>query len=659
MTAYQRLLDAARDAGQQVRERGDRQASVQCPAHDDHAPSLSVTRIEQQVLIHCHAGCDTDDVLAALNLTRRDLFDEPRGARYDYTDVLGTVTRSVIRSPEKQFRQSGDTQGAPTLYRLPEVAAAVDQDGTIFLVEGEKDADALAAFGAVATTAPMGSSNFGKVDVTPLTGARVVAVVDQDEAGKRWADQVAATVGPIAASLTFKRAAHGKDAADHIAAGGSVDTLVDLEDAPEVEVAPGSSWGAVDLSDIVAGLQAGTLARHTPRIGLRDDGIGLFYAGKVNGVAGASGAGKSWTGLAVTAQLIAAEHVVYVDLEDDEAGIVGRLLDLHAAPEDILGRFHYVRPDEAFGGLSAGQLDALLTTYTPALVVIDSTGEALAINGAKPNDDDDVARWFRLLPARIARFGPAVVVLDHMTKADDGGLWPIGSQRKRAAISGAQYVQTTVKPFAKGAEGMAKLVCAKDRHGTHTAGERVADLVMGPDSAGGLHAVLRAPVEASAGAGKDWRPTGLMEHVSKALEAAGEPMSRRGIEESVRGKKEHVKIATEHLVEAGYVSVEVGPRSARLHTSVKPYRQREDPGSDLYQGRGDGHTANDPESVSDRPRPLRRGDGGRTVGPSPGDSRGTVGDGHESDPRCADCGARLGRAENGVCIRCSRVRAAS
>ena len=38
------------------------------------------------------------------------------------------------------------------LYRLPDVAAAVRQGRVVFVVEGEKDADALARLGLAATT---------------------------------------------------------------------------------------------------------------------------------------------------------------------------------------------------------------------------------------------------------------------------------------------------------------------------------------------------------------------------------------------------------------------------------------------------------------------------------------------------------------------------
>ena len=45
-----------------------------CPAHDDHTPSLSITEgNDGYVLLHCFAGCNTTDVLAAKGLTMADL----------------------------------------------------------------------------------------------------------------------------------------------------------------------------------------------------------------------------------------------------------------------------------------------------------------------------------------------------------------------------------------------------------------------------------------------------------------------------------------------------------------------------------------------------------------------------------------------------------
>ena len=49
---------------------------VSCPVHEDETPSLSLTdREDGGVLVHCHAGCSQDDVIAALR--QRGLWPEP------------------------------------------------------------------------------------------------------------------------------------------------------------------------------------------------------------------------------------------------------------------------------------------------------------------------------------------------------------------------------------------------------------------------------------------------------------------------------------------------------------------------------------------------------------------------------------------------------
>lgn len=48
---------------------------ARCPAHDDRRPSLTVgTGDDDRPLVRCHAGCETEQVVAALGLTLRDLF---------------------------------------------------------------------------------------------------------------------------------------------------------------------------------------------------------------------------------------------------------------------------------------------------------------------------------------------------------------------------------------------------------------------------------------------------------------------------------------------------------------------------------------------------------------------------------------------------------
>ena len=53
---------------------GNDQANIRCPAHIDHTPSLAVKLTEDKILLKCHAGCETEKILEALDLEWKDLF---------------------------------------------------------------------------------------------------------------------------------------------------------------------------------------------------------------------------------------------------------------------------------------------------------------------------------------------------------------------------------------------------------------------------------------------------------------------------------------------------------------------------------------------------------------------------------------------------------
>ena len=408
------------------------------------------------------------------------------------------------------------------------------------------------------------------------------------------------------------------------------------EDPYDAQDEPGASWAPVDLADTLRGLQDGSVARLAPSVGDIGDSHHLFYRGKVNGVAGDSNGGKSWLALAVCTQAIATATVVYVDLEDDQLGTVERLVDLGADPEAILNRFVYIHPFERYDRLAEAHLMQVIAAHDPALVVIDSTGEALALNGCNPNADEDVAEWFRRLPAQIARRGPAVVVLDHVTKADaaDPGLWPTGSQRKRAAISGAQYMLRVSKPFSRDRGGSSVLVCAKDRHGTYRQRQRVAELRVQPTTSGVFVDLVKIDDAEEA---SDFRPTELMRRVSKTLEAAHEPMTKNAIVAQVAGKRAFVLEATDVLVSEGFIAISAGPRGSVLHTLNRPFTGDPDPG-----------TSQAPDVASSdclTGSPPRGGNREPVSSPVPGTSREPVGtsdpEDQGADDLCPICGYSL------------------
>ena len=68
-------LDAFLDRLEQVTGNGDGQYKSCCPAHDDQSPSMSVKATDDgTILVNCFAGCSTDEIVAALGLTKADLF---------------------------------------------------------------------------------------------------------------------------------------------------------------------------------------------------------------------------------------------------------------------------------------------------------------------------------------------------------------------------------------------------------------------------------------------------------------------------------------------------------------------------------------------------------------------------------------------------------
>lgn len=227
--AFDRILDALRDHGSRVVER-DGKATATCPAHDDTNPSLSIgqRRDGKGVVVNCHAGCDTASVLAAINFTMADLFDEDTAKavfkpRRDYRYPDG---RLVHRKANKQFPQSGNLSGNSLFH-----ADRIGDAHTVWCVEGEKDVEAIETLaGAVAVCSAMGAGSAHHADWEPLRGRNAVVVADRDEPGRKHAAQVADLLDGVAASVRIVEARAGKDASDHLTAGYGLDEFVDVED---------------------------------------------------------------------------------------------------------------------------------------------------------------------------------------------------------------------------------------------------------------------------------------------------------------------------------------------------------------------------------------------------------------------------------------------
>ena len=261
----------AAQTGQSLRGDGGAGYLVSCPAHDDHEPSLHISSGKSQaVLVKCLAGCETVAVLTQAGLRWRDLCDgRVRGTwsepteEYLYTDKDGRHLFTIWRfghGEGKRFRcyrfaDDGrvirETRTVPrVLYQLPEVLEAVRRGETIYLCEGEKDADAMrAAWGVTATTNPFGATAWAKDSerhgyAEMLRHATVVVVQHADATGRKRTRQISLSLAGLAAEVRIVRAAVGNDAYDHLAAGLALEEFVAVSDA-EIALADDGSFAAL------------------------------------------------------------------------------------------------------------------------------------------------------------------------------------------------------------------------------------------------------------------------------------------------------------------------------------------------------------------------------------------------------------------------------
>ncbi|WP_406199439.1 DNA primase [Streptomyces europaeiscabiei] len=344
---------------------------------------------------------------------------------------------------------------------------------------------------------------------------------------------------------------------------------------------PCTSWRPVDLSSVLDG----THKQPVPTVGARDDGVGMFYPGRLHTVSSETEGGKTWLLLWTAVQELAkGNHVVHIDPEDDHVGTVGRLLLLGAKADDIRERFHYIRPEEALTDVARGELHQLLMDTKPTFSVLDGVTEAMVMHGLNPLDNADCAKFGRILPRPIASYGSAMVAADHVTKSSEGrGRYSIGAVHKLNGLNGAAYTLENRVAFGVGRTGRSTLLIAKDRPGqlrrhafpTNAPGvEWFSDFSM--ESLDGFNDVsLTVPVPARDEEG-NFRPTVLMVKVCETLDSKP-GLSKTAIETMTPGKAAHIRTALELLVRDGYVTEQ--PRKGRgggtAYTKVRDYDPEE------------------------------------------------------------------------------------
>jgi len=360
---------------------------------------------------------------------------------YPYVDEHGTLLFEVVRKTGKKFcqRRPDGTGGwvwkldrtRRVLYRLPRVLEAVKVGQRVWIVEGEKDVHVLERAGVVATCNPGGVGKWRDEYSKALLGADVAIIADRDTAGRKHAKQVAASLTSIAAAVLLLEPADGKDAADHFAAGRTLDELASLEAQPEAAPEPASD--------------ARRVVQLTAARAIRSERVRWLWRDRIplrglTVVAGEKGLGKS---LLTNARLPAEAtrgalpgelhgnpiDVLVVTAEDDWASVVKPRLIAHDADLDRVHRVSVI--DEAGESLltlpdDVPPLEAEIQHLRSAghvvgMVVIDPIGAFLS-QSTDTHRDASVRRALAPLAALAERLDLVVVVVAHLTKDESSRL---------------------------------------------------------------------------------------------------------------------------------------------------------------------------------------------------------------------------------------------
>jgi 5S rRNA maturation endonuclease (ribonuclease M5)/archaellum biogenesis ATPase FlaH len=404
-----------------------------------HRLSLGLRRDGKGAVVCCHAGCDYVDVLSALGMSPRDLFDDDgmRGIYAPKRDYRYPCGRVVHRKPDKSFPQSGNTKGNSLFH-----ADRVGDAETVYWPEGEKDVEAIEAVGGVAVCSAMGAGKADLADVSPLRGKRVIVIADKDEPGRKHARQVAALLDGIAESVQIVEAAAGNDAADHILAGKTLDELV------KVTVTERVTW--TTLADVKpervlwlwpGRIPVGKLVTLDGDPGLGKSTLALSFATPVT-------TGGSWPDGSVC------EHrgaVLIMSAEDGLADTVRPRLD--AAGADVT-RVHAIegvpiidehgervlRPPTL---ADVAALEEAINRTGARLLVIDVVMAYLP-DGTDSHKDQDIRRVLSRLAALADRTGCTILLLRHLNKA--AGRDPLYRGGGSIAIVGAARAGLLVAP---------------------------------------------------------------------------------------------------------------------------------------------------------------------------------------------------------------------
>jgi len=418
-----------------------------CPSHEDKKSSLSITEQDGKVLLHCHAGCEPDNILGAIGLTWKDLYSdngykskEQPLTTYDYLDVTGEFVYQVVRYPNKKFvhRRPDGLDGwiykeamkgvKRVLYNLPIVIATINAGQPVYIVEGEKDVNKLNELGLTATCNSGGAGKWQDGFADYFKGAKVAIFPDNDQPGKQHALRVVKSLYGKAEAIkiiNLPELGSKEDVSDWLDAGNTKDDLIKL-------VKETSTWQPKEEQNNIGVLMSDVQPEKVDWLWL-----GRIALGKLNVIDGDPGQGKSTLTLDITSRLSTGKAmpsftetrqpagVVILSAEDGLADTIKpRLIAAGADCSRILAltTITDVETDEERPFVLPDDLETIkegVKKVGAKLLIIDPLMAFLSCT-VNSHRDQDIRRVLHLLANLAEDTGVAVVVIRHLNKSSTG-----------------------------------------------------------------------------------------------------------------------------------------------------------------------------------------------------------------------------------------------
>ena len=365
---------------------------------------------------------------------------------YPYLSASGQLLYEVVRYRPKTFKQRRpDGKGGwlwnltgvdRVLYRLSELIA--NSGRLVFIVEGEKDADALSRLGLLATTNAGGAAGKWQPSYSAALAGRHVAILpDNDEPGRTHAATVAAALAGVAASVrvvALPGLPDKGDVSDWLADGGTRTDLEALVKATAAWAPDSANTGFTGFSYMGKPVKPENQKRELCLTALSDllneppEDVSwtvddLLPSSGVSILAAKPKVGKSTiarclsyavaTGTPFLGRATQQGTVVYLALEEKRSEVADHFREMGATDEPIF--IHTGRaPEDALPALVAA-----IEEHRPVLAVIDPLLMFCRIQDL--NDYAQVTRALEPVIALARLSGCHILSNHHMGKAERAG----------------------------------------------------------------------------------------------------------------------------------------------------------------------------------------------------------------------------------------------